>query len=989
MIERKAMDRMVEELKSNQAQGRSAVLLAGSGCSVKAGIPDAQGMVAAIQNQFPEAANKAVKKAYHSMVAELTLEEKRQLVRKYTEKSRINWASIAIALLTQSGAVNRVLTTSYDGILLRALAMVNEYPAIYDASAAPLAWKNEPAGPLLVHLHGQEMGAVELNTEKGYRTLYDSVGVLFEQAADRPWIIVGYKGLHDPVFKRLVEVPRFERGLYWVGLGESEPPKHVADHLIRKDNGATYIGGHDAESFLVTLAQKMGVFPPEFVSKPYSQLGRAVKSVMPFPLPGNAGDLNVTDTFEDDLNINIRRFEGGDTDGETATEESRLSREQIQTIFQAQQHLLSGDAARVLEYQEAYDKAPSPRMGDLLYWAYVMQGNELKDKLAGAKGKERGDLLKQAAEKYQAASEIKPDKAETLFQWGMVLREWAKEEAPASAEKYLGQAAEKLEEAIKLQPEWHEACEALGHTCFDRGVLRTDKQSETLFNQSIEMFQAALAIREDLPEALNGLGQSMVQLARWKHGGEAVQLFDQAMKKFQAALNYKPNHHEALTAWADVLTRLAENMEAEEADSLLAEAQDKYKSAIRINSKSHPAYLGWGKVLWMRGAILSNHTSESLYAQAIEKFQAALSHQPELAEALCGWGNVLVALGQSKVGREVSQLMTQAMEKFRAALSLEADNVSALNSWGHALCKLSETREGAEAVEVLGQATEKYQAVLKICPDHAEALNNWGNVHLCLADREGKGNHLERAAEKFKAALKSQPEYAEALINLGTVLFRLAQDKNPEEAKDLYKEAEEKYEAALSIQPNYPEAYNNWGWILLEKARRLSGKDAETAFKQAADVFRQAVDINPEMHEAYNNWGVCLMEQAKTKKGINVHPFLVNAKKKLQSAESLAPGCGAYSLARVSALLANETGCREWLEKCKAQGSLPERNVWMNESDFISVRESKWFKTLVPEGEQTPEGQKAEEPQEVVLEPEEISISEIDLEMAGADKKVP
>ena len=69
--------------------------------------------------------------------------------------------------------------------------------------------------------------------------------------------------------------------------------------------------------------------------------------------------------------------------------------------------------------------------------------------------------------------------------------------------------------------------------------------------------------------------------------------------------------------------------------------------------------------------------------------------------------------------------------------------------------------------------------MLKICPDHAEALNNWGNVHLCLADREGKGNHLERAAEKFKAALKSQPEYAEALINLGTVLFRLAQDKDP------------------------------------------------------------------------------------------------------------------------------------------------------------------------------------------------------------------
>jgi len=982
MIERKALDRMVEELKSNQAEGWPAVLLAGSGCSVKAGIPDAQGMVAAIHNEFPEAAKRAVKKAYHSMVAELSLEEKRRLLGKYTEKSRINWASIAIALLAKNGNVRRILTTSYDGILLRALALMNEYPQVYDCSAAPLAWKSEPAGTVLVHLHGQEMGAVELNTEKGYTALYEAVGALFDEAGKRPWIVVGYQGLHDPVFKRLVEVPRFERGLYWVGLAEGGPPKHVADHLLRKDNGATYIGGQDAERFLVTLAQKMGVFPPAFVSRPYTELGSALKTVMPFPLPGDAGDLNVMDTFEDDLAVNIRLFEGGESGGESSAAEDRPSREQVQTIFQAQQHLLSGDAAQVLEYREAYDRAPSPRMGDLLYWAYVMQGNELRDRIAGAKGKERGDLLKQAAEKYQAASEIKPDKAETLFQWGMVLRKWAKEETPEAAEKYLGEAAEKLQQAVRLQPEWHEACEALGHTCFDRGMLLADKKAEALFNQSVEMFQAALAIREDLPEALNGLGQAMVQLARWKHGGEAVQLFDRAMKKFQSALNYRPNHHEALTAWADILTRLAENMEAEEADSLLAEAQDKYKSAIRINSRSHAAYLGWGKVLWMRGSIHSNHNSEGLYAQAIEKFQAALAQQPELPEALCGWGNVLVALGQNKAGREVAQLMTQAMEKFRAALSLEADNVEAFNSWGHALCRLSETREGAEAVEVLGQATEKYQAVLKISPDHAEALNNWGNVHLRLADMEGQDKHLERAVEKFKAALKSQPEYAEALINLGTVLFRLAQNRKPEEAEKLYKEAEEKYEAALSIQPNYPEAYNNWGWILLEKARRLSDKEAEAAFKQAADVFRQAVDINPEMHDAYLNWGVCLMEQAKTKKGINVHPFLVNAKKKLQSAEALAPGSGAYPLARVMALLANETGCREWLEKCKDQGSLPPRDVWMNESDFTSVRESKWFKTLVPEEEK-----KTEEPQEVALEPEEITISEIDLEMAGAEEK--
>ncbi len=977
MIERKAMDLMVEELKRNQSEGRPAILLAGAGCSVKAGFPDAQGMVAAIQNHYPEAAAKAAKKAYHSLVAELSPREKRELLEKYSDQAGINWASIAIGLLTQKGFLNRILTTNYDGVLRRALALENEHPAIYDAAAGPLSIKGD--APVLVHLHGQEIGAVELNTEKGYQALYESLAGLFQDAGKRPWVVIGYQGLHDPVFKRLVEVPRFEHGLYWVGNNDAEPPKHVAEHLLRKDNNASFIGGHDADSFLVTLSQKLGIFPPEFVARPYTYLSLAVKAVKPFPLPGNAGDLNVTDTFEDDLAANVRRFEGA---GEARDEGPRLSSEQVKAIFQAQQHLLSGDAGKVLEYKEAYDKDPTPRMGDLLYWAFVMQGNELKEKLSLAKGKERASLLKQAAKRYQAASEIKPDKAETLFQWGMVLKEWAKEEAPEAMEKTLEQAAEKLEAAVKLQPDWHEAYEALGGVCFDRGVLLADVSPEPLFNQAIKVYQSALSIREDLPEALNGLGQAMVHLARWRHGGEAVQLFDQAMKKFQEALNYKPNHHEALTAWADVLTRLAENMEAEEADSLLAEAQEKYTAAIRINSKSPSAYLGWGKVLWMRGTIANNHASEGLYAQAVEKYQAALYETPELPEALCGWGNVLVALGRNKTGREVSQLMTQAMEKFRAALSIEPENVDALNSWGHALSKLSEIRDTKDAMDVLGQATEKYQAVLKICPDHAEALNNWGNVHLLMADREGNPKHLERAAEKFKAALNAEPEYIEALINLGTVLFRIAQNKEPEEADKLFTEAEEKYQAALSIQPNYPEASNNWGWILMQKAKRLEGKASEAVYKQAADVFKQTVDLNPEMHEAQLNWGVCLMEQAKTQKGINVHPFLVNAKKKLLAAETLSPGSGAYQLARVMALLANETGCREWLEKCKAQDTLPDRDTWMNEIDFLSVRESKWFKTLVPEEET-----KQEETVIEAVQAEEITISDADLELAGEESK--
>ena len=209
---------------------------------------------------------------------------------------------------------------------------------------------------------------------------------------------------------------------------------------------------------------------------------------------------------------------------------------------------------------------------------------------------------------------------------------------------------------------------------------------------------------------------------------------------------------------------------------------------------------------------------------------------------------------------------------------------------------------------------------------------------------------LNLATEKFQTALESRPDNAEALTHWGTALFQLAQSKEYTEAEPLYKMAEEKYREALDIQPNHPKAFNNWGWILLQKAKSAQGRDTvkDSLFKQAADKFKSAVELDPEMQEAMLNWGTTLMEQAKTKRGIEVHPFLANAKRKLQQAEDMEPGSGSYHLARLMALLANETGCREWLEKCKELGTLPQQKVWRNEPDFIHVKNSKWFTNLMP-----------------------------------------
>jgi hypothetical protein len=71
-------------------------------------------------------------------------------------------------------------------------------------------------------------------------------------------------------------------------------------------------------------------------------------------------------------------------------------------------------------------------------------------------------------------------------------------------------------------------------------------------------------------------------------------------------------------------------------------------------------------------------------------------------------------------------------------------------------------------------------------------------------------------------------------------------------------------------------------------------------------------------------------------------------------------------MARLQAQLANETGCRQWLERCQEHNVLPEASILNGETLFGSVRESKWFKNLSPVPEQ-PQKEQAEVEKEIAL----------------------
>ena len=126
---------IVETLKKAKDRNKGCTLLIGAGCSVKAGIPTAAEFVEIIKKKFPRAYERAQNKttpkkpSYPYCMAELALGERRDFIAEYVDRAKVNMAHICIAQLMKNGFVDRVLTTNFDPLVLRACALLGLFPA--------------------------------------------------------------------------------------------------------------------------------------------------------------------------------------------------------------------------------------------------------------------------------------------------------------------------------------------------------------------------------------------------------------------------------------------------------------------------------------------------------------------------------------------------------------------------------------------------------------------------------------------------------------------------------------------------------------------------------------------------------------------------------------------------------------------------------------------------------------------------------------------
>ena len=132
----------IEELallmkQAKEEGSHKPIFFIGAGASKTGGVPLANEIVSDILEKFGD--NPKVvslkdddSKSYYSLLECLTPFARKKLLKEYVDRAKINVPHIYLAQLLDEGYVDFVLTVNFDNLLLRALALFNNFPAVYD-----------------------------------------------------------------------------------------------------------------------------------------------------------------------------------------------------------------------------------------------------------------------------------------------------------------------------------------------------------------------------------------------------------------------------------------------------------------------------------------------------------------------------------------------------------------------------------------------------------------------------------------------------------------------------------------------------------------------------------------------------------------------------------------------------------------------------------------------------------------------------------------
>lgn len=410
---------LVEDLRSSD--GRATVLI-GAGCSFSGGIPLAGGIIDDIRQAFPQAWQRARQKAgaaskpsYNQYMHELNPDQRRTLLKRYIDDSKINWAHIGLAQLLKHKHLDRVLTTNFDQLITRACALVNVFPAVYDLTAFhPTQMRMAELPDLAVfHLHGQRNGFSLLNDPEELAKHAQQLKPVFDHARERRlWIVVGYSGEADPLLA-LIQADCHQCGLYWIST-QPAPKPHLAE-LFSAERYAFHLHHPEgADHFFMKLALEMDAWPPMLLDQPFAHLREQLTPIAEFIEDGKQND---------------KPYYHDEPNGIDWLKQTRRLLDQAEALLEGNKPE-QYPPARLSHALNAYLNSGVGALQDstdpdVQSWAWVRKGDTQAREAQSLA--ESGDLpaaralWQQAGKRYAQALKIKPDYHYAANNWGAAL----------------------------------------------------------------------------------------------------------------------------------------------------------------------------------------------------------------------------------------------------------------------------------------------------------------------------------------------------------------------------------------------------------------------------------------------------------------------------------------------------------------------------------------------------------------------------------------
>ncbi|MCH8942965.1 MAG: hypothetical protein IIA48_11080 [Bacteroidetes bacterium] len=523
------------------------IFFLGAGASKSGGIPLPSEIVDDILKEYKDSPKvmslNTNEYTYPKLMECLNPNERNELLKGYIDSARINVTHIYLAQLITQGYVDYVLTVNFDNLMLRALALFNEFPPIYDMAIFKDLTTTTFKKKSVVYLHGQHHGLWLLNTNEEMAKVKEVVPPILHSIKERPWIFVGYSG-EDPIFDHIKDLGRFDNGLYWVSHFDNDPCEAVRNGLLEKPHtNASLIKDYDADSFMLKLNTELGLSEPSIINKPFTSLKVLLNNIVDIDDDEYFKEVKQRlEIVKEQVNKAIQQFEEGKVESpekiQDNTEIDLFKKEIIGLIIKED---YKND--RISEIANKAEKLKNTEINSLIAGLLSNWGIYLGNIADTKSGNEAKELYNQSFEKFSKAIDIKPDDYNTFNNWGI----------------YLGNLAS----------------------------TKSGNEAEALFNQAFKKFSKAIDIKPDFSAPFNNSGIYLGNLAKTKSGDEAEALFNQAFEKFNKAIDIKPDDHNAFNSWGTYLGKLANTKSGDEAKTLSNQAFEKFSKAIDFGAGSY------------------------------------------------------------------------------------------------------------------------------------------------------------------------------------------------------------------------------------------------------------------------------------------------------------------------------------------------------------------------------------------------------------------